>query len=446
MELVQKRNRLASLLVAAAELEHTILCQYLFVAFSMKHHPDEGGVTWAQLEQMRRWEATLLLIARQEMEHLALVSNLLTAIGEAPHFARPNFPIPSRYFPVHDPGSLEPFGRKPLRRLIRLEQPARAVMRLDHRVTFAEVFPAKDMAPERTVGQLYEDIEALFKDLNAIDPKSLFIGPPSAQRTTLDVIPVPLRGISLPPNPKLYDIDIRPVKDIETALSVIYQIIKEGEGIRDDPTSSHFSLLVQLADELKREHDRNPTFEPARFVLINPKRARITNETTRSVYDLFEEAYETVILMLVRYFGQTDETLDEVRGLQQAVFFPMMTTVIRPLAEILTQLPVRAEDCIDPADGSILKAGPSFQFERRLGFLPHRQAAWRVIDMQLRDMTEALEKLIHDYVVAVRKQCAVKKQSGTKDWPSSILERLQLTYQNMARIRSHFCQAMQLPV
>ena len=36
------RDRLAELLVAAAELEHGVVCQYLFAAFSMKRHPEEG--------------------------------------------------------------------------------------------------------------------------------------------------------------------------------------------------------------------------------------------------------------------------------------------------------------------------------------------------------------------------------------------------------------------
>ena len=119
-----KRDRLGDLLATAAELEHSVVCQYLYVAFSMKRHPDEGGVSWAQLEPMRRLEADILLIARQEMEHLGLVANLLTAIGEAPHFLRPDFPVPSNYFPMYDPPSLEGFGHAALQRLVRLERPA----------------------------------------------------------------------------------------------------------------------------------------------------------------------------------------------------------------------------------------------------------------------------------------------------------------------------------
>jgi hypothetical protein len=45
-----------------------------------------------------RWRKTLRGIAVEEMLHLALVSNLMAAIGAAPVFGRPNFPQRSRYF------------------------------------------------------------------------------------------------------------------------------------------------------------------------------------------------------------------------------------------------------------------------------------------------------------------------------------------------------------
>ena len=48
-----------------------------------------------------RWRKTLRGLAVEEMLHLALVSNLMAAIGDrrGPVFGRPNFPQRSRYFP-----------------------------------------------------------------------------------------------------------------------------------------------------------------------------------------------------------------------------------------------------------------------------------------------------------------------------------------------------------
>ena len=117
-----KRIRLAELLSEAAELEHGLMCQYLYAAFSLKRQPEEG-VSWAQLELMRRWEASIMLVARQEMEHLGLVNNMLTAIGEAPYFERPNFPLGPRHYPIDVPFKLERLTPGALSRFIEFEMP-----------------------------------------------------------------------------------------------------------------------------------------------------------------------------------------------------------------------------------------------------------------------------------------------------------------------------------
>ena len=52
---IEDREELIFLLSEASALEHMILCQYLFAAFSLKQDASEG-VTVAQLEAIRRWE------------------------------------------------------------------------------------------------------------------------------------------------------------------------------------------------------------------------------------------------------------------------------------------------------------------------------------------------------------------------------------------------------
>src|SRR3954469_2255889 len=95
---VEHRGQLIYLLREAAELEHGIMCQYLFAAFSLKQTADEG-LSPEQLDAVSRWRKTIGEVARQEMLHLALVQNLLTSIGAAPHLGRPNLPSPTPYFP-----------------------------------------------------------------------------------------------------------------------------------------------------------------------------------------------------------------------------------------------------------------------------------------------------------------------------------------------------------
>src|SRR3984893_180734 len=113
---VTSREELIFLLNRASELEHGLACVYLFAAYSLKYESNEGGVTDDQLIMVRGWKRRLASVAVEEMLHLAQVSNLLTAIGGAPHFKRMNFPLPSTTFPFGIALSLEPFSQATIAR------------------------------------------------------------------------------------------------------------------------------------------------------------------------------------------------------------------------------------------------------------------------------------------------------------------------------------------
>jgi hypothetical protein len=95
---VANREDLWWLLAEASQLEHMIMCQYLFAEFSLKQGTDEG-LTSEQAEAVERWREVLRGIAVEEMLHLALVANVMASIGAAPTFGRPNFPQRSGDFP-----------------------------------------------------------------------------------------------------------------------------------------------------------------------------------------------------------------------------------------------------------------------------------------------------------------------------------------------------------
>src|SRR5205085_7961470 len=91
----------------------------------------------------------------------------------------------------------------------------------------------------------------------------------------------------------------------------------------------------------------DPAFQPARPVLSNPTisgtgPSTVTHPVTAKAMALFDMCYETLTVMLSRYFAATDETPNDIYALERAAFFPMMTTVIRPLSEVLTQMPAFA--------------------------------------------------------------------------------------------------------
>ena len=119
---VESREELVYLLGEACELEHGLMCEYMYAQFSLKHSVAEG-LTQAQLARVQVWESSLIAIIKQEMLHLALATNILTAVGAAPHFERPNFPIWSRWYPSKVRIALLPFGEQALRHFMYLERP-----------------------------------------------------------------------------------------------------------------------------------------------------------------------------------------------------------------------------------------------------------------------------------------------------------------------------------
>ena len=95
---VADRKELTYLLSQAAELEHGLMCEYLYAAFSLKSTAGPG-LRDDQLAAVERWRTMILTIAREEMLHWAVVQNLLTAVGSAPYVSRPHMPHQARGYP-----------------------------------------------------------------------------------------------------------------------------------------------------------------------------------------------------------------------------------------------------------------------------------------------------------------------------------------------------------
>lgn len=383
--MIESRAELIFLLTEAAELEHSLCCQYLYAAFSLKTRVEEG-LTWEQLGYVQDWCQTLFMIARQEMEHLSLASNLLTAIGGAPSFDRPNFPQPARYFPF--PLTLERFGPEALRRFIYYEEPGdlppeRSVFPDAARAARAAPPPELSPAPVpfRHVGELYAAIRAGFAQLPLSD-RELFIGPPGSQ---VDGWVLNLNFPRVGSLGGVYDVSLFPIADRASALRAVDQIIEEGEGLADQASPfSHYQRFLRMYEELLALQSADPAFQPARPLVANPTlRAHsdasggtpVTNPAAAAVLDLFNSAYETLLLLLARFYGHSDETQAELAALMQTLF-PMMTMVLRPIGEVLVSLDATP----DPRAGL---AGPSFEISAPVPFLPHKAAAWAYLGERL---------------------------------------------------------------
>src|SRR4051794_34666518 len=111
---IEHREALIYMLCEAAELEHGIMCQYLYAAFSLKQSETEG-LSADQAKAVQRWRKPFSHVATQEMLHMSLVQTLLSAIGAAPPLSRPTFPQPASHCPAAVHLALLPFGEEALR-------------------------------------------------------------------------------------------------------------------------------------------------------------------------------------------------------------------------------------------------------------------------------------------------------------------------------------------
>src|SRR5438876_872809 len=85
------RDEAVYLLHAAAEVEHALMVQYLYAAYSLD--PTSPSLTPDQKTAVGLWQQEIVQIAREEMGHLACVQNLLRLLGGAGSFEREEFPF-----------------------------------------------------------------------------------------------------------------------------------------------------------------------------------------------------------------------------------------------------------------------------------------------------------------------------------------------------------------
>jgi len=370
---VEHREHLWWLLAEAAQLEHGIMCQYLYAAFSLKAGTDEG-VTEDQLEAIGRWRTAVVDIAIQEMLHLTLVANLMSAIGAAPTFTRANFPRASDYFPPGLQLKLLPFGEDALTHFLYLERPE-GMERVDAVGFVPAAPPPLPVAPDEdfprgqdfaTVGHLYRGIADGLRHLaDRLGERGLFVGPPRAQATP-DAFQWP---------------DLIAVTDLASAVAAVEEIVEQGEGARGEWQTAHYGRFLQIYDEHAALRGGDPGFEPARPVLpafssqpfdVAEPQPLITDPTTRGVSDMFNLGYEVLLQTLTRYFTHTDETPEQLATLVSTAL-GLMAGVLRPLGNTLTTLPVGPEH---PGR----TAGPTFQMYYQMGnFVPWRHAAWTLL-------------------------------------------------------------------
>jgi hypothetical protein len=378
---VAHREDLWWLLAEACQLEHMIMCQYLFAEWTLKDKSD--GLTDEQSEAIERWRGVLRGIAIEEMLHLALVANVMSSIGAAPYFGRPNFPQRSGYFPASIQLDLMPFGEQALRHFLFLERPEG--MERQDAEGFVPTVPARDPLGETeamprgqeflTVGHLYRGVEDGLRRLTQdLGERALFVGSPRAQAT-----------------PAMFKWpQVVAVTDLDSALRAVGEIIEQGEGARGHWEDAHYGRFLSIWNEYHALRDTDPAFEPARPVVaaftrqpfdVKDPVTVIANPEAHRVAEVTTIAYEVLLHLVTRFFTHTDET-DEQLELLISAAFELMGDIIRPLGHALTQLPVNTG-----VEGR--NAGFAFEMHYLMGnFVPWREPAWALLRERIAFLAE----------------------------------------------------------
>jgi hypothetical protein len=293
------REQLLHWLAEAAEIEHNLLCNYLYAAFSLRR-PGEG-LSDAEAAAVQRWRKLVSGIAVQEMGHFATVNNLIVALGGRAHLDRPNFPVPAGYHPSGFRLRLTPFDEATLEHFIYLERPGDAPLAdargFEHPRTTRDdrrdwITPSgRDYG---TIGELYAGIRQGLKILAAERGAEAFVrGAPQLAGGD-----VGLEGVVV-------------ISDLASALAALQLIVEQGEGAEAHSSDSHFARFRSVQEEWARLKAANPAFVPSHAAAADPVMRKpadpqghtwITAPEARETLDLGNALYGTLLTLLAQLY------------------------------------------------------------------------------------------------------------------------------------------------
>src|SRR6266436_8687608 len=112
------KDHLVMLLHIGAEIEHSLMVQYLYAAYSL------GGeqVPRGHRLMVRGWQTSILAVAKEEMGHFLTAQNILTLIGAPINLNREDLPWDVPFYPF--PFRLEPLSMKSVACYVFAEMPS----------------------------------------------------------------------------------------------------------------------------------------------------------------------------------------------------------------------------------------------------------------------------------------------------------------------------------
>ena len=378
------REALIHQLYEAAELEHNLMCTYLYAAFSLKQGTAEG-LSAAEADATARWRRAIIQVAIEEMGHLTAVWNITAALGGSPRFGRMNFPLDPGGLPANIVVRLAPFNEAVLQHFIHLERPKGSAEAdgdgFKPDFTFTRGVAATRLTPMpidyETVGDFYENMSRNLQDFVArVGEKEAFCGDRNLQISRKEI---DFQGCD-------------PVICSITAVKAFDAIVSQGEGASTENADSHYCRFKAIREELRQLKAANPAFEPAYPAAVNPvlrkpvrqgHRVWLENEEAAITVDLANTAYMLMLrlishsYLIPRPHPAKALCIDLALGLMRAM---------APLAERAARLPA------GPSNPEC-NAGMSFTALRDAAPLPPGVSAGKFFVERLGELSDATQLL-----------------------------------------------------
>lgn len=404
------RDEAIFLLHTAAEIEHSLLVQYLYAAFSFGDRQRRIQSMGGDLDPQQHakvfgpsgWNDTVRRIAIEEMCHLMTVQNVVRVLGGPLNLEREDFPFRTDFYPF--PFTLEPASKDSLAKYVTAEMPESPDRGRYPRM--AEILERARLTvqtgPINRVGLLYSRILQLIGSL----PERLF------RPETAETYQAPAGAwrahdqTTLPADKRLNIVTQFGGTAAEAkakAMAVLRIIAEQGEGPGADTTGSHFDLFYGLYTDfpetnplygtsiwnpaLPVPHHANTSPTPT---VVGPEidSGQITHGLALKWAQLFNTRYRMLLasilhsLSIARVASSTGGPQEWFSAVKNWAFLEMNRS-LQPISDMLTRLPRRESN--PTQGGRAAVAGAPFELPYTLS-LPDRQVdRWQLH----RDLVEA---------------------------------------------------------
>lgn len=380
------KDWLTYMLHVDAELEHSLMVQYLYAAYSL------GGdhVPTDQQQLVKSWQEVIMGIAKEEMGHFVSIQNVLRVIGAPLNFSRQDFPWDSALYPFEF--KLEPLSKESLAKYVYAESPQGwlNIQEDDDAETKEIKKEIQALLPTANIGDpisvLFKSILDLLKDEQMI-PDDIF----GAETYPFQAKPDEwqrgydhgARGNSTHASPaNTPNVLVVPLTCRTDTIAAVAAIAEQGENpVADDADESHFQRFLNIYKQWRTLPDG---FNPAKNILTNPyvspeetavmddEQNPITAPIARFWANLFNVRYRMLLNFLTHSFLIGDGYSDMVnspRGMIIHATFGEMYN-LRTIANVLVNTPAGAN--------TDKMAGPPFLAPYTLDLPFGEKNKWRV--------------------------------------------------------------------